>query len=143
MKNHIGLTFLMISCFLLGSCSKSKNEGSVVCDEIILGQPFTATIGQAYCAPQSNWVMILGPVIEDSRCNVPEVDCIWEGQFIMGLTFEGAAEAIDTFYAINDWRDTLFNGPYTIMLNKVYPLTRTSFDPLDPSEYSFEMVVVQ
>jgi hypothetical protein len=141
MKNHIRLTILIMGALWLGSCSKSKTDGPVVCDEITLGQPFTATFGQAYCVPQTNWVMILGPFIEDSRCNIPEILCVWDGQYVMGVTFEGPAETIDTFFAVHNWKDTLVNGPHTIILNEIYPLTRTSFDPLDLNEYSFEMVV--
>lgn len=141
MKNHICLTLLVLGGLFFTSCSKSKTEGPVVCEEINLGEPFTARFGQAYCIPQTNWVMILGPFIEDGRCNIPEILCVWEGQFVMGVSFEGNAESIDTFYAIHNWQDTLVNGNYEIMINQIHPASRTSFDPLELDEYSFEMVV--
>ena len=47
----------------------------------------------------------------------------------------------DTFYAVNNWRDTIYNGPYAIYLNLVKPETRPTTDPIDPDSYSFEMVI--
>ena len=126
---------------MLVSCSTSKTEATFVCKEITLGQSFTAKFGEEWCVPQTGWKMTIGPFIEDGRCNIPFVYCVWEGQFVMGTTFENGMETIDTFRAITNWRDTLVNGPYSIMLNKIYPEMRNDFEPLDPDQYSFEIIV--
>lgn len=141
MKNHIHLTLLAFSSLFLFSCDASKSDASLLCQEIVPGQTFTATPGVTYCEQMSGWKMTLGPLIEDSRCNVNGVACIWEGRFVMGVSFENGDAVQDTFYAAGNWRDTLYHSPFAIMLNEVYPLNRTSFELLDPAEYSFDMMI--
>lgn len=141
MKNHICLTILVLGTVFLASCTKSKTETPFDCKEITLGETFSAKFGEEWCVPQTGLKMTLGPFIEDGRCNIPGILCVWEGQFVMGVTFENGEATKDTFYAVKNWRDTLSHGPHTIMLNKIYPLTRTSFDPMDLEEYTFEMIV--
>ncbi len=141
MKYLLFLSFLVISSLTITSCSKSKTETPFVCHDITLGESFTAKLGEEWCLPSTGWKMTIGPFIEDGRCNIPDIICVWEGAFIMGATFENGAETIDTFYAIGEWKDTLINGPYTIRLNKIFPLTRDSFDPADLDDYAFEMIV--
>ncbi len=141
MKNHIYLTTLILTGFLIASCTKSKTDTPFVCQEITLGETFTAKLGEEWCVPQTGWKMTVGPFMEDGRCNIPGIQCVWEGQFVMGATFDNGVETIDTFYAVHNWRDTLINGPYAIMLNKIYPLTRPNFDPVDLDDYAFEIIV--
>ena len=141
MKNHIRLTLLAFSSLFLFSCDTSKGDAPLLCQEIFPGQTFTAAPGMTYCEPVTGWKMRLGPLIEDSRCNVSGIACIWEGRFVMGVTFLNGGTLQDTFYAAGNWRDTLYNGPFAIMLNEVYPLNRTSFELLDPEEYSFDMII--
>lgn len=141
MKNHICLTILTISCLFLASCTKSKTETPFDCKEITLGETFIAKFGEEWCVPQTGWKMTFGPFIEDGRCNITDIVCVWEGQFVMGATFDDGTETVDTFYAITNWRDTLINGSHTIILNKIYPLIRDSFAPVDLEDYSFEMIV--
>ncbi|HEX5112662.1 MAG TPA: hypothetical protein VFV79_07435 [Saprospiraceae bacterium] len=88
-----------------------------------------------------NWKITFGPFLEDSRCNVPEIDCVWAGRYVMAALIEGAETERDTFYAERDWRDTLHVYPYTIILNKVFPETRTTMGNLDSSAYSFEIII--
>ncbi len=141
MKNHIHLTLLTFSSLMLFSCDVSRSDASLLCQEIVPGQTFTAVPGATYCEPVSGWEMTLGPVIEDSRCNVNGLACIWEGRFVMGVSFQNGGVDQDTFYTGGNWRDTLYHGPFAIMLNEVYPLNRTSFEILDSSEYSFDMII--
>ncbi len=59
----------------------------------------------------------------------------------MGTTIYNGEATQDTFFAVNNWQDTLLSGPYTIHLNLVKPEIRPTTEPLDPSAYSFEMVI--
>ena len=59
----------------------------------------------------------------------------------MAALIEGGESERDTFFAERDWRDTLHVAPYTIILNKVFPETRTTMEPMDTSGYSFEIII--
>jgi len=137
-RNLLSLSLSLSLTFT--SCDK-KSEGTPLCDPITLNVPFTAKIGETYCIPTESWQITFGPFLEDSRCNVPGLDCFWEGQYVMAVTIESGEIQSDTFYADGDWRDTLYNGSYSIILNKVFPESRVSMEPLDTSAYSFEMII--
>jgi hypothetical protein len=122
------------------SCDK-KSEGNPLCNSITLNKPFTAKIGETYCLPNDSWQITFGPFLEDSRCNVPGLDCFWIGRYVMAATIESGEILRDTFYADDDWRDTLYHAPYSIVLNKVLPEIRDDMEPLDTSAYSFEIIV--
>jgi len=141
-KSLLALSLLLSLCLSLfsASCDK-KSEGTPLCDPITLNKPFTAKIGETYCLPSEHWEISFGPFVEDSRCNVSGLDCFWQGQYVMGISIDNGEIVRDTFYAVNDWRDTLFHAPYHIVLNKVFPETRASMEPLDTSAYSFEVIV--
>jgi len=47
----------------------------------------------------------------------------------------------DTFFADDDWRDTIQRSGHTIILNKVMPEIRETMEPLDTSAYSFEIII--
>ena len=134
---------LSLSLFLslsLSSCDK-KSEGSPQCESVTLNKPFIAKIGETYCLPEDHWKITFGPFMEDSRCNVPGIDCIWAGRFVMAALIETNETTRDTFYAQRDWRDTIQRGAYTIILNKVFPEIRETMEPLDTSAYSFEIII--
>lgn len=62
----------------------------------------------------------------------------------MAVTIDDQGESVqDTFYAEYNWTDTIYQGAYKVILSKVYPEERTSMEPLDPSAYSFEIIVKQ
>ena len=124
----------------LSSCDK-KSEGTPQCETVTLNKPFIAKIGQTFCLPEDHWKITFGPFIEDSRCNVPEIECVWAGRFVMSALIEANETTRDTFYAVRDWRDTIQGGPYTVILNKVLPEIRESMEPLDTSAYSFEIII--
>jgi hypothetical protein len=148
MTNYKSLTIKTRFLLILGlslslsltftSCDK-KSEGDPLCNSFTLNVPFTAKIGETYCIPSEPWQITFGPFLEDSRCNVPGIDCFWQGQYVMAVTIDNGEIARDTFYA--DWTDTLYSGSHSIILNKVFPETRTSMTPLDTSAYSFEMII--
>jgi hypothetical protein len=139
--------FSCISSCLLGillvvnGCGKS-GEAPAGCDnQITLNQPFTARIGETWCLPDESWDITFGPYLEDSRCNVVNVDCVWAGRYVLATYIENDGAMRDTFFAVREWRDTLSAAGHTIILNKVYPEVRQSTDPLDASSYSFEIIV--
>lgn len=132
---------ILFSLFGLHSCDKNLSAG---CQQISLGQPFTAKIDEAWCIGATDWKIKFGPFIEDSRCNVADIDCVWAGRYVMGVAIDEHGESVqDTFYAEYNWTDTIYHGAYKVILSKVYPEVRTSMEPLEPSAYSFEIIVKQ
>lgn len=126
---------------LLSACDP-KSESPENCTTIVPGQSFTARIGQSYCLPEANWQITFGPAIEDSRCNVQDIECVWAGRFVLEATIRyGDGSKTDTFDAISNWSDTLYNTPYTILLQKVYPEWRDSVGMLPDSAYTFKVLV--
>ena len=113
-----------------------------MCNEAHLNKPFTARIGEEWCLAQTDWKMKLDAVVEDSRCNVTNVDCVWAGRYVMAVTFSHDGTSLrDSFYAINNWKDTIYIESHAVYLNLVKPETRPTTDPIDPASYSFEMVI--
>ncbi len=141
MKNSlsftIGLSFLLFSF----SCCDKKNTYDAACNQITLNKPFIAGIDEQWCLDEAIWKIRFGPFIEDSRCNVTGIECVWAGRYVMAATIDNGELVQDTFNAVNNWSDTLYQGIYSILLKKVFPEIRSSTDPLDPSEYSFEVIV--
>lgn len=136
----IGLSFLFLS---VSGCDK-KNNPDLPCNPITLNKPFLAKIDELWCLDQADWSIRFGPAVEDSRCNVPGIECVWAGRYVMAATIITAdGEDRDTFYAIHNWSDTLHQDGYNIYLKKVYPEIRPTMEPLDPAKYSFDIVVEQ
>lgn len=134
------LSLSLLISLSLSSCDK-KSEGSPQCESVTLNQPFIAKIGESFCLPEDHWKITFGPFIEDSRCNVPEFDCVWEGRFVLAALIESNETTRDTFFADDDWRDTIQRSGHTIILNKVMPEIRETMEPLDTSAYSFEIII--
>jgi hypothetical protein len=138
------LSIAVCSCFLLfgfSGCDKNCSSDPS-CNEINLNKPFTARLGERWCLESENLEINFGPFVEDSRCNVPGIECIWAGRYVMATTLvHGDAAKQDTFYAVHNWTDTLYSGNLSIILNKVLPETRPTTDPIDQSNYAFDVVV--
>ena len=141
MKNYISLTVFLVSAILSSPGCDPKTDANPQCHEITLGKTFTARIGEVWCVPSTDWKIAFGPIIEDSRCNVPGIDCIWAGRFVMGANIDNGEIITQNFEAVYNWQDTLYSGPYAIYLNLVKPEIRTTTDALDPSAYSFDIIV--
>ena len=140
MKSYISLTVSLLFVLVSDRCDQ-RSDLDPDCNEIHLNKAFTARIGEEWCIPETGWKITFGPVIGDSRCNVPGIECIWAGSFVMAASISNGEITQDTFEAVHGWQDTLYSGPYKIYLNKVIPEVRESLDPLDPSAYSFEMLI--
>ena len=141
MKNYISLTVLVVSTILSSPGCDPKADTNPPCNTIKLNKNFTARIGEQWCIPSTDWKITFGPMLEDSRCNVPNIECIWAGRFVMSATVDNGDAILQTFEAVNNWKDTIQSGPYSIYLNLIKPEVRPSTEPLDPSAYSFEIVV--
>ena len=134
------ISMLLVAAFSSSGCEKKLNSG-LNCNPITLNQTFNAKIGEEWCIETSDWKITFGPLIEDSRCNVVDVQCIWAGRYVMAATIDDGEIVQDTFNAETNWQDTLYQGGYRIILAKVYPEVRTSMEALDPSKYSFDVIV--
>ncbi len=141
MKNYISLTVLLVSTILSSPGCDPKTDANPQCHEITLGKTFTARIGEVWCVPSTDWKIAFGPLVEDSRCNVPNVECIWAGRFVMGANIDNGEIITQNFEAVHNWQDTIYSGPYAIYLNLVKPEIRPTTDPIDPSNYSFDIIV--
>jgi len=140
MKNFILLTVILLFVLVTEGC-EPKSESGLDCNSIVLNKPFTARVGEEWCIPETGWKINFGSYIQDSRCNVVDIECVWEGMFVMATTIENGEIVQDTFVAVHNWQDTLYSGPYIIVLNKIKPEIRTTPETLDPSAYSFDMLV--
>lgn len=136
----LSLITAVFSLLTWTSCEK-KVVSPLSCNQFQLNKPFKAEISEQWCLDGTDWKITFGPLIEDSRCNVPDILCVWAGQYVMAATIENGEEVQDTFYAVHNWTDTLYQGGYQIILAKVYPETRTSMEALAPSAYSFDVIV--
>jgi len=139
---HLVAIIIFLGATALNSCDKKQDSG-LNCNTIILNQTFRAKINEDWCIDEADWKIHFGPFIEDSRCNVPNIECVWAGRYVMAATIDNGETLRDTFFAVNNWSDTIYQGPYQIILSKVYPEIRTSMEPLDTSAYSFDIIVKQ
>ena len=131
---------ILLTAFIVPACLE-KPSNTAGCNEFTSGEPFIAKIDETWCLQDTDWRISFGPLIEDSRCNVPGIECVWAGRYVMAATIKQGETLRDTFFAVNDWRDTIYSGGYQVILNKVFPETRPTTDPLPKSAYSFEVVV--
>ena len=141
MKNYISLTVFIVSTILSSPGCDPKTDANLQCHEITLGKTFTARIGDVWCVPSTDWKIAFGPIIEDSRCNVPGIECIWAGRFVMSATIDDGEITNQNFEAVHNWQDTIYSGPYAIYLNLVRPEIGPTPGPSEPSVYSFDIVV--
>ncbi|HZV72044.1 MAG TPA: hypothetical protein VFG10_21055 [Saprospiraceae bacterium] len=134
------ISFLFLN---FSGCDKKSNTDAL-CNQITLNKPFTAKLDELWCLDQDHWSITFGPFVEDSRCNVQGIECVWAGRYVMAATINDNQGVVrDTFFAVSNWSDTLHYSSYNIILKKVNPEFRTTMEPLDPSAYSFDMVVEQ
>ena len=141
MKTYLSITISLLFVLVTERC-EPKTANGLTCHETQLNKPFTARIGEEWCIAGTDWKMKLNAVVEDSRCNVPNVECVWAGRYVMAVTIDQDGSTLqDTFFAVNNWQDTIYSGSYAVYLNLVKPQTRPTTDPIDASSYSFEMVI--
>ena len=142
MEKFTGFSSMIFGVLLaFNGCGKSEDKTAGCDNQITLNQRFTAKIGETWCLPTENWEITFNATVEDSRCNVVDVECVWAGRCVLATNIDAGTSVRDTFYAVDDWRDTLIAGNHTIILDKVHPVTRPSTDPLPESAYAFDVIV--
>lgn len=136
-------TSILVTCLLitLASCD-CDDRSALPCREIIKDEIFEAKVHDVWCLPDESLKITFGPILEDSRCNIPGFDCFWAGRTLLELLIETNEVAAykDTLYAELNWQDTLSVGNYSLELNKIFPLERTDFT-VDTAKYRFQMVL--
>lgn len=141
MKSYITLTVSLLFVLVTERCEPKPANG-LMCNEAQLNKPFTARIGEEWCLTGTDWKIKLDGVVEDSRCNVPNIECVWAGRYVMAVTIDQDGSILqDTFFAVNNWQDTIYSGSYAIYLTLVKPEIRPTMDPIDADAYSLEMVI--
>lgn len=142
-RNLIALLMTILGWTLM-SCDKAPFGENLQCNQAQIDKSFTAGTGELWCLSGSDLKIQFTDVVEDSRCNVSDITCVWAGRYVMAATLLYGGESIqDTFYAQHGWRDTLYTGPYKIILEKVKPETRESMEPLEDEAYNFDVVIRQ
>ena len=144
MRNYTLLTLTLAMGLVLSSfsgCDKDSDE-NVGCNSFNLNETFTAKSGETWCLKGDDLEITFGSVVEDSRCNVPEIDCVWAGRYVSAVSFSDNGEILkDTFFAVSNWRDTLYVNNHAVLLNKVNPEIRQEMGTLPDEAYSLEILV--
>lgn len=141
--NH--LAFIAIGLLLFSNGCKETTEHVLPCMEITEGTPFEAKVHDTWCLPDESVKITFGPILDDSRCNIPNIECVWAGQTLLELRIETTEipnTYLDTLFAVNNWQDTISIGNYNLQLNRVFPLERSGFD-VDTANYRFQMILNQ
>ncbi|MDX1478333.1 MAG: hypothetical protein R3301_11550 [Saprospiraceae bacterium] len=139
-RTHILICFLSFAQLMACKEEPPVKEGS--CDTITLGVPFDARIHETWCLDNGSLAITFGRILDDSRCNIQDVECVWAGKFTMEVDInEQGILRRDTFDAIHNWQDTLATALYDIALIKVFPETRVMNNLPDTSDYVLRIVV--
>ena len=130
-----GLMILFLSC-------KVITESALPCKEIIPGAVFEAKVHDTWCLSDESVKITIGPILEDSRCNIKGIECVWAGRTVLELEIETKeiTSYRDTLFAVDNWQDTLTIGNYTLSLTQILPLERLDFD-IDTAAYTFQMIL--
>jgi len=124
------------------SACREKTEVASGCMEITPGVAFDAKVHETWCLPDESVKITVGHILDDSRCNVLGIDCVWAGKTDLELQIETKEIPFyrDTLSALYNLKDTISIGSYSLELVKVFPEMRTTFD-VDTTNYSFRMIL--
>jgi hypothetical protein len=138
MNRSILIPALLLLAF---GCKESTNQ-VMPCQEITLGATFDANISETWCLKDESLKVTFSSVVEDGRCNVVGIECIWPGRFVMEMLIEeqGSQPYRDTLATDETWKGSIAISNYTLSLLKVDPAIRTTFD-VDTADYQFQMVL--
>ena len=144
MRNYTLFTLTAALGLALSSfsgCDKDANE-NLGCNTFNLNESFTAKSGETWCLKGDDLEITFGDVVEDSRCNVTGIDCVWAGRYVSAVSILDNNETLrDTFFAVNNWQDTLYVNNHAVLLNKVNPEIRQDMQTLPDEAYSLEILV--
>ena len=135
------IIFSILSAGLAFSCKELVN-GATPCNEITLGATFEAKVHDTWCLPDEKVMITIGPILEESRCNVTGIDCVWAGRTVLELIIDTkeTPEYRDTLVAERNWQDTITIGGYSLELNKIIPEQRATL-AVDTAKYRFQMIL--
>jgi hypothetical protein len=131
---------ISVMSILFSSCRNT--DSALPCNEITPDVAFETKVHETWCLPDESLKITIGTIVEDSRCNVKDIICVWAGRTVLELLIETKEVPFyrDTFYAVDNWQDAMTIGNYTLELTQVLPLERTDF-VTDTAEYSFQLVL--
>ena len=138
MIHRVYPSLLLLSLLtILPGCDPSRD--TLQCPAFSSATPFTVRVGETWCREPDGLELTFGPILEDSRCNVPGVECVWAGRFVLALTLDDGEITRDTFRAEENWQDTLHYPAFDLYLDRVLPETRPTVEWADTSAYRLEL----
>lgn len=145
LKSLFGIGLVTV---LLVSCKQDENAkpdpDGLQCETYPVNVRFNAHVNDVICIENEDIVLGFGRILEDSRCNVPHIDCVWEGRFVMALDVEIGSNVIkDTIRANYQGLDTITYQDFKIEILKVKPEVRPSLEFSDTTAYELEVMLVK
>lgn len=136
------LSLSLIALIILLYACRDRAQTASPCKEITEGVAFEAKVHETWCLPNAHIKLTVNSILEDGRCNVKDIDCIWAGRAVVELLIETheVPSYRDTFYAVHNWQDTLQVGGYDLELALIVPLERL-LPVVDTAAYRFQMIL--
>ena len=134
---------LFILLLFLGAAScKDSEKGALPCNEITPGAYFDARIHDTWCLPDESLKITFDRILEDSRCNVIGIDCIWAGRTVIALKIDSETAGLytDTLATDESWKGSIDAPGYTLSLDEIKPDIRTNI-AVDTATYRFKMLL--
>jgi hypothetical protein len=134
--------FILIVTILLIYACRDRAGTALPCKEITPGVLFEAKVHETWCLPDESVKLSINSIVEDSRCNVKDIVCVWAGRAVLELLIETKEipSYRDTFYAVENWQDTLSIGNYDLELALIHPQERLDTS-VDTAAYRFQMIL--
>jgi len=121
---------LLISLFLWVSCEV---------ESILQDEDYQLSLGETAVFTQGGFTVYFDEVIEDSRCPVGAVDCIWEGRAVINLAIIDATDTTNLVFATENFinLDSLVTHEYEdYLLELVEVNPYPHIDSLPITDYS-------
>lgn len=133
---------LAVFAVVAGMLACKDSGGPMPCKEITEGAIFEARIHETWCLPDESLKITFQSIVEDGRCNVKGIECVWAGRAVLEFLIEeeGAQSYRDTLYTNDTWKGELELEKYTLSLLQIKPLERQDF-VVDTAAYRFNMVL--
>ncbi len=137
MKLFIGTLAVIL---ILAACKETSDVSP--CNEITPGVTFNANIHDTWCLSNENLKITFNAILEDSRCNVLGVFCVWAGRSVIEFQIDPAdgTPYKDTLTTDENWQGTLLVPGHSLTLLHISPEIRPDFN-VDTSAYLFNMLL--
>ena len=135
------LLLVVISSLALISC-RDLTGRALPCQEITPDVEFVVKVHDTWCLPDESLKVTFNTILEDGRCNVKDIICVWAGQAVIELLVETyeTGQYMDTLTAVDNWQGSIDIGSYTLALTQILPIERTEWE-VDTTSYRFRMVL--